>query len=81
MAQILDGKLVSQKMRERLRREVEELAAEGIVPGLAVVLVGNDVGSQVYVRNKTQACEELGIRSWQYYPAGRCSPGHPAGAH
>ena len=53
-------------MRERLRREVEELAAEGIVPGLAVVLVGNDVGSQVYVRNKTQACEELGIRSWQY---------------
>ena len=66
MAQILDGKLVSQKMRERLRREVEELAAEGIVPGLAVVLVGNDVGSQVYVRNKTQACEELGIRSWQY---------------
>ena len=42
MAQILDGKLVSQKMRERLRREVEELAAEGIVPGLAVVLVPYD---------------------------------------
>ena len=53
MAQILDGKLVAQKTRERLRREVAELAEEGIVPGLAVVLVGNDVGSQVYVRNKT----------------------------
>ena len=66
MAQILDGKLVAQKTRERLRREVAELAEEGIVPGLAVVLVGNDVGSQVYVRNKTRACEELGIRSWQY---------------
>lgn len=66
MAQILDGKLVAQKTRERLRREVAQLAEEGIVPGLAVVLVGNDVGSQVYVRNKTRACEELGIRSWQY---------------
>ena len=42
------------------------LAGEGIVPGLAVVLVGDDVGSQVYVRNKKRACDELGIRSWQY---------------
>ena len=63
MAQILDGKLVAQKTRERLRREVAELAEEGIVPGLAVVLVGNDVGSQVYARNKTRACEELGFRA------------------
>mgnify|MGYP002537129114 CR=1 FL=1 len=52
MAQILDGKLVAQKTRERLRREGAELAEEGIVPGLAVVLVGNDVGSQVIVNGE-----------------------------
>ena len=66
MAVILDGKLVSQRARERLRREVEELRAQGVVPGLAVVLVGEDVGSQVYVRNKSRACDELGIRAFQY---------------
>ncbi|MBS4785690.1 MAG: bifunctional methylenetetrahydrofolate dehydrogenase/methenyltetrahydrofolate cyclohydrolase FolD [Clostridiales bacterium] len=66
MAVILDGKLVSQRARERLRREVEELRARGVVPGLAVVLVGEDVGSQVYVRNKSRACDELGIRAFQY---------------
>ena len=66
MAVLLDGKQVSAATREGIRTEVEVLAGEGIVPGLAVVLVGDDVGSQVYVRNKKRACDELGIRSWQY---------------
>ena len=66
MAVIMDGKLVSQRTRERLRQQVAGLAERGIVPGLAVVLVGDDVGSQIYVRNKALACDELGIASFQY---------------
>lgn len=66
MAVIMDGKLVSQRTRERLRQQVAGLAERGIVPGLAVVLVGDDVGSQIYVRNKALACDELGIVSFQY---------------
>ena len=66
MATIIDGKAVSQRLREELKGEVEALIKEGITPGLAVVLVGEDPASQVYVRNKIRACEELGIRSMDY---------------
>ena len=66
MAIIIDGKAVSQRLREELKGEVEALIKEGITPGLAVVLVGEDPASQVYVRNKIRACEELGIRSMDY---------------
>ena len=61
MAEILDGKLVSQKIKQNLKREVEDLKREGITPKLAVIMVGDDPGSKIYVRNKSLACNELGI--------------------
>lgn len=63
MAAIIDGKAVSQRLRLEMKKEVEALTASGRTPGLAVVLVGEDPASQVYVRNKIRACEELGIYS------------------
>ncbi len=65
-AQRLDGKVLSQKLREQMRLEVEELKKAGKKPGLAVVLVGDDPASRVYVNGKKKACEELGIRSFEY---------------
>ena len=63
VAAIIDGKAVSARLRQEMKGEVAALQAKGITPGLAVVLVGEDPASQVYVRNKIRACEELGIRS------------------
>ncbi|WP_035262304.1 bifunctional methylenetetrahydrofolate dehydrogenase/methenyltetrahydrofolate cyclohydrolase FolD [Desulfonatronum lacustre] len=61
---LLDGKRTAAAMREELRREVADLAASrGLPPGLAVILVGEDPASQVYVRNKERACVEVGIVS------------------
>ena len=60
---ILDGKAVSKKVIEELRGQVENLAQQDIIPGLAVVLVGDDPASQLYVKKKEEACRELGIRS------------------
>lgn len=65
-ATLIDGKAVSASLREAMKAEVEELAEQGITPGLAVVLVGDDPASQVYVRNKEKGCEELGIYSEKY---------------
>jgi methylenetetrahydrofolate dehydrogenase (NADP+)/methenyltetrahydrofolate cyclohydrolase len=62
-AQIIDGKKIAQQMREELKKEVEHLKAKGIVPGLGVVLVGEDPASQSYVRSKERACEKIGIYS------------------
>lgn len=59
--EILDGKKVSAKVREDLKLEVDNLKKEGIKPKLAVIMVGNDLASKVYVRNKNKACEEIGI--------------------
>ena len=59
--EILDGKKVSAKVREDLKLEVDNLKKEGIKPKLAVLMVGNDLASKVYVRNKNKACEEIGI--------------------
>lgn len=61
MAEILDGKAVSQKIKEGLKREVEELKKGGIIPKLAVIMVGDDPSSKIYVRNKSIACNEIGI--------------------
>ncbi len=67
MAQIISGKEVSAKVREELKKETAALIeATGIYPGLAVILVGNDPASQVYVRNKQLACEELGFHPFEY---------------
>ena len=60
---ILDGKKLSEKIKENLKKEVEELKAKGITPGLAVILVGDDPASQTYVKMKRNACQKVGIYS------------------
>ena len=67
MAKLISGKIVSVKVRNEVKKETEELRENhGIVPGLAVILVGNDPASQVYVRNKQRACEEVGFHPYEY---------------
>lgn len=66
MAQILDGKAVAQKVRQNLKQEVEELKKNGIIPKLAVIMVGEDPSSKIYVRNKSIACTEIGIEYEEY---------------
>lgn len=61
MAQIISGKETAAKIRERLRTQIDQLRESGYQPGLAVVIVGDDPASQVYVRNKEKACKEVGI--------------------
>jgi methylenetetrahydrofolate dehydrogenase (NADP+)/methenyltetrahydrofolate cyclohydrolase len=64
MANIIDGKVISQQVRDQLRERVNSrLAAGKSAPGLAVILIGEDPASQVYVRNKENACKEIGIIS------------------
>jgi len=62
-ARIIDGQAIARQVRDEVRDEVERLRSAGTDPGLAVVLVGEDAGSISYVRGKTRAAEELGIRS------------------
>lgn len=59
----LDGKAIAAQMRAEVRHNVEQLSKQGVVPGLTVVLVGEDPASKVYVRNKERACKEVGIDS------------------
>lgn len=61
MAILMDGKELAKKIRGELKEEVEQLKKDGITPKLAVVMVGEDKASQVYVRNKSRACNEIGI--------------------
>ena len=61
MAILIDGKALSKKIRSELKEECEKIKKDGITPKLAVILVGNDPASKVYVRNKSRACEEVGI--------------------
>ena len=61
MAELIDGKELAKKIRAELKEEVIELKEKGINPKLAVIMVGDDPGSQVYVRNKSKACEKAGI--------------------
>ena len=69
-ARLLDGNALAARLREELRVRAAELAAQGHRPGLAVILVGEDPASQVYVRNKIKACHAAGIHSEEYrYPA------------
>ncbi|MFN3685483.1 bifunctional methylenetetrahydrofolate dehydrogenase/methenyltetrahydrofolate cyclohydrolase FolD [Salinarimonas sp.] len=65
-ARIIDGKAIAQSLRETLAAEVEALSGRGIVPGLAVVLVGEDAASQVYVRNKAAQTKAVGMRSIEH---------------
>lgn len=66
MAKIIDGKAVSAKVKEQVRKEAEALKNKGIEIGLAVVIVGNNSASRVYVNNKKKACEEVGFNSYEY---------------
>ncbi len=66
MAQIIDGKRISQEIKNELKEEVAALKAQGIEGSLAVVQVGEDPASSVYVRNKKKACEYIGIHSLSY---------------
>ena len=61
MAMVINGKELAQKVRLGLKDEVENLKTKGIKPKLAVIMVGNDKASEVYVRNKSKACNEIGI--------------------
>ncbi len=60
-ARILDGKAIAQTVRNEVRQQVVDLRAHGIIPGLAVIVVGDDPASHIYVRNKSRACQEVGI--------------------
>lgn len=63
---LIDGKAVSLQVKQQVKNECDELKAKGITPGLAVIIVGDDPASQVYVRNKEKACEECGVYSVKY---------------
>lgn len=63
---IIDGKKASVEMREELKAKASALRAKGTVPGLSVILVGEDAASMIYVRNKERACQEVGINSKVY---------------
>ena len=65
-AKILNGKEVSARIKDELKDKVTELKKDGIFPGLAVVLVGNDPASRVYVNSKKKACEFIGIESFEF---------------
>ncbi|MBR6743145.1 MAG: bifunctional methylenetetrahydrofolate dehydrogenase/methenyltetrahydrofolate cyclohydrolase FolD [Clostridia bacterium] len=66
MAKIIDGKVISAAVKEKIAAEVRGLKEKGIVPGLAVIIVGEDPASKVYVSNKKKACEQLGMYSVEY---------------
>lgn len=66
MATIIDGKELAKKIRKELKIECDELKQEGINPKLAVIMVGDNPASKVYVRNKSKACEEIGIEYEEY---------------
>lgn len=66
MAQLIDGKKISQEIKDELKETVASLQSKGIEGALAVIQVGNDPASSVYVRNKKKACEYIGIRSESY---------------
>lgn len=63
---LIDGKAVSLQVKKQVKQECDKLKAKGVTPGLAVIIVGDDPASQVYVRNKEKACEECGFYSVKY---------------
>ena len=68
---IMDGKALATELRAELKEKIEKMQVK---PGLAVVIVGEDPASRIYVRNKIKACEELGIRSYSYELSANSSP-------
>jgi len=66
MAKVIDGKAIASDIRRDLKRRAADLKSQGIVPGLAVIVVGAHPASAIYVRNKIRACEEVGIASFKF---------------
>ena len=66
MSKLIDGKLVSNLLKDKVAKEVKALNCKGIDVGLAVILAGDNPASEIYVRNKTATCKELGIKSYEY---------------
>lgn len=66
MTKIIDGKIISASVKEKIKTQVEELKNKGITVGLAVIIVGDNPASKIYVANKKKACEQLGIISQEY---------------
>ncbi len=66
MAEIIDGKGLAKKIRENLKKDVEELKKQGINPKFAVILVGDNPASKIYIKNKNKACNEIGIQYEEY---------------
>src|SRR5215212_11414220 len=63
MAQMIDGRVVAEKVYAELRGQIADLKARGVTPGLAVVLIGDDPASRAYVRSKDKMCRDLGLHS------------------
>ena len=63
---IIDGRLISKEIREDLKKEIDHLKKKNIIPGLGILLVGNDPASEIYVRNKMKTCDELGLHVQLY---------------
>jgi methylenetetrahydrofolate dehydrogenase (NADP+)/methenyltetrahydrofolate cyclohydrolase len=74
-AKIIDGRVVAAQIRVQCKERVSALRASGVCPGLAVIVVGSDQASAVYVRNKIRACEEVGIKSCRIDFPDSASPG------
>src|ERR1700676_2439352 len=68
-ALILDGLMIAQEIRGEVAAEVATLRSAGVLPGLAVVLAGHNPASEIYVRGKVKACEEVGLHSEKLTPA------------
>src|ERR1700756_3228531 len=80
-AEIIDGKAIAAKLRARVASEVARVKRDhGLLPGLAVVLVGNDPASEVYVRSKHKQTQEARRALVRPQPPGRCPPSRSAGA-
>lgn len=67
MAEIINGKELAKNIRLELKNEVSKLKEKGIIPKLAVIMVGDDKASQIYVKNKSKACQEIGIKFEEYF--------------
>lgn len=78
-ARIIDGKAIAKRYREELKARVERLKERGIIPGLAVAIVGDDPASKVYVRNKALACQSIGMHSEVHAMSGETSQAHLIG--
>ena len=81
MAQIIDGKRISAEIKEELKEQAAQLKEAGVEGALAVIQVGDDPASSVYVRNKKKACEYIGIGSRSYELPESTTPASRSGAY